>query len=127
MSSRTSQLLAFVMIFFISLQSFAAAQMSVCNSMMQSHFSNETVSSMPCHEQMEGMTKGFADKEGKTDKTPNKSICTTLCSSLGAITVLSSNIHPTAFLAITSLLSMGYQTYTSVTLPSPQRPPILLS
>jgi hypothetical protein len=127
MSSRTSQFLAFIMIFFISLQSFSAAQMSVCNSMMQSHISNETFSTMPCHNQMDGMTKDIANKVNQTNKSPNKNICTTLCSGIGAITVFPIDIHPAAFLAISSLIQKGHQTYASITLPSPQRPPIFLS
>lgn len=125
MSIRTSQLLAFLMIFFVSLQSFAAAQMSVCNSMIQSKSPLMSLSTMPCHDHMDGMSMDMENTKGEKNST-NKNFCTTLCSSLGAIIVLPRHIHPTAF-QVVSLIYVDYQHYTSITLPRPQRPPILFS
>jgi hypothetical protein len=46
---------------------------------------------------------------------------------VSAMTTLPSGIKPATFLASSALVSMPHQSYVSVILPSPQRPPILLS
>ncbi|HEY3299143.1 MAG TPA: hypothetical protein VGJ90_00065 [Methylophilaceae bacterium] len=120
---RTTQLVAFILALLISLQSVAAANMSVCNSMMQTPMNEQSTAGMPCHQQMTGMYKAMHNKHGCIDKTTCKSIC----ASFSAMTAIPSDIRHSTFSTVSSSIRMLHQSYTSVTLPNPQRPPIFLS
>lgn len=109
------------------LQAIAAASLSICNSVMQSHEPVSKQVNMPCHEGMVTSVEKTTDKPTEKHKNQCKAACATLCASLCAMSVLSSNIKPVAMLAATQALSFADQTYASITQPKLQRPPIFVS
>ena len=108
------------------LQSIATANMLICNSMMQAETSKQALQTMPCHEHM---TKAVeAEKSNKDDLQDTcKNSCATLCSNLSAMTTLPTDIKSAVLPVSTLLISTDHQAYASITLPSLQRPPILLA
>ena len=109
------------------LQGIAAANMSICNSMMQSHVQQniEQLQAKPCHMHMASMAN-IKQSSCKHD-TACKTACATLCASLSVMTEMPSDIKPAHFMLSTALLSTPYQAYASITQPNLQRPPILLA
>jgi hypothetical protein len=113
------------------LQSIAAANMLVCNSLMQSNYNlslqlNPTADkadNMPCH----ATKTNVADHQQPSSTASEKGHCGALCSSLCTVAAL-----PHLFnLGLNTSASTGViaidQTYVSITLPTFQRPPIFLS
>ena len=133
MLTRFSHFFACLLVVLIPLQGFAAANMSICNSLMQaeaSYAKQQEVQTTPCHEHMAGMTKTSGDLSNNHSgkhKSACKTNCVTLCSSLCAMTALPSNIKPATLQDTSKAMTLLSQSYASITLPSPQRPPILLS
>ena len=138
MLMRLSHFFACLLVLLIPLQGFAAANMSICNSLMQAeanYAKQQEVQTTPCHEHMAGMTKTSGDlsnnhlsnKHSGKHKSVCKTNCVTLCSSLCAMTALPSNIKPATLQDTSKAMTLLSQSYASITLPSPQRPPILLS
>jgi hypothetical protein len=127
MLKRFSHFFACVLLVLMPLQGLAAANMSICNSMMQAQSSAPTSASMPCHKHMASMASDVNKNQQAPCKTVCKTVCATLCASLGAITALPSDIKPAAFLASSALVSLPNQLYASITQPNLQRPPIVLS
>ena len=138
MLTRFSHFFACLLVVLIPLQGFAAANMSACNALMQvatNQAKQQEVQTTPCHEHMAGMTKTSGDlsnnhlsnnHSGK-HKSACKTNCVTLCSSLCAMTALPSNIKPATLQDTSKAMTLLSQSYASITLPSPQRPPILLT
>lgn len=124
---RTPQLVAFILMLIISLQSIAAANMSVCNSIMQFQSSEQNATGTSCHEQMTDMSKAVQNEHGCIDKSTGKKICSALCASLSAMTAIPTDIRHAVFSRVSSSSRMLHQSYTSISLPNPQRPPIPLS
>ncbi len=122
-----SQFFACLLLVLIPLQSIAAANMLVCNSMMQAQSNPQQVQVEPCHMHMAGMSKSMASPSEKHQSPCCKTTCATLCASLNAMTVLPSSIKPATFLVSTALISIPYQAYASITQPNLQRPPIFLA
>lgn len=126
-----SQFFACLLLVLIPLQSIAAANMLVCNSMMQAQSSKQSnpqqVQVEPCHMHMAGMSKSMASPSEKHQSPCCKTTCATLCASLNAMTALPSSIKPATFLVSTDLISIPYQAYASITQPNLQRPPIFLA
>ena len=133
MLTRFSRFFACLLVVLIPLQGFAAANMSACNALMQAAVNQakqQGVRVMPCHEHMAGMTKTSGDLSNNHSNKHNKackSSCATLCNSLCAMTALPSNIKPATLQDTSRAMTLFSQSYASITLPSPQRPPILLS
>jgi hypothetical protein len=131
MLKRFSHFFACVLLVLMPLQGFAAANMSICNSMMQAQSSAPKSATMPCHKHMASMAGETKSQNTSNNtapcKTACKTVCATLCASLGAITALPSDIKPAAFLASSALVSLPNQLYASITQPNLQRPPIVLS
>ena len=127
MLKRFSHFFACLLLVLMPLQGFAAANMSVCNSMMQAATEAKT-SVMPCHKhanmQMADMIKAA---DSCKHKSTCKSSCATLCASLSGMTAPISNIKPVSLQARSKVITFASQSYASITLPSPQRPPILQS
>lgn len=123
MLKRFTHFFACVLLVLTPLQGIAAANMSICNSMMQSHHGEPKQANMPCHE---GMSKSTANPSEK-HQSPCKASCATLCASLCAMTTLPSNFQPAAFLAPSALVSQPHQACASITQPNLQRPPIFVS
>ena len=137
MLTRFSRFFACLLVVLIPLQGFAAANMSACNALMQAvvnQTKQQGVRVMPCHEHMAGMTKTSGNlsnnqshQHSGNHKNTCKTSCATLCNSLCAMTALPSNIKPATLQDTSRAMTLFSQSYASITLPSPQRPPILLS
>ena len=137
MLTRFSRFFACLLVVLIPLQGFAAANMSACNALMQAAVNQakqQGVRVMPCNEHMAGMTKTSGDlsnnqshQHSGNHKNTCKTSCATLCNSLCAMTALPSNIKPATLQDTSRAMTLFSQSYASITLPSPQRPPILLS
>lgn len=122
-----SQFLACLLLVLIPLQSIAAANMLVCNSIMQEQNNSQQLQAEPCHMHMAGMSKSTESPSEKHQSPCCKTTCAALCASLNAMTALPSSIKPATFLVSTGLISIPYQAYASITQPNLQRPPILLA
>ena len=101
----------------IPLQGVAAANMSICNSMMQPN-AQQAMHNMPCHDDMHSK---------HAEKNTCKAHCATLCASLSAMTALPSMMPAATFLVSAQTVIFPQQVYVSITQPNLQRPPILLS
>ena len=133
MLKRFSHFFACLLVVLIPLQGFAAANMSACNALMQvatNQAKQQEVQTTPCHEHMAGMIKTSGDPSNNHSgkhKSACKTSCATLCTSLCAMTALPSNTKPDTLQDTSKTMTLLSQSYASITLPSPQRPPILLS
>ncbi len=130
MLKRFTPFFAWILLVLMPMQALATANVLVCNSMMQSKVNQYNTADMPCRDManMVEFSQQSSDKQLNPCCKPTcKSICATLCASVSAVTSLQSDIKPADFLASTPLMSMLHQSYASITLPSLQRPPILLS
>lgn len=130
MFKRLTHFFAWILLVSVPMQALATANMLVCNSMMQSNINQRNNANMPCHN-MANMTEisqqSTAKHQSPCCKPSCKTICATLCASVSAVGTLPSDIKPAPFLAATRLISLLHQSYDSITLPSLQRPPILLT
>lgn len=126
-----SEFFACLLLVLIPLQSIAAPNMVVCNSMMQAQSSEQSnpqrAQVKPCHMHMAGMSKSMASPSEKHQSPCCKTTCATLCASLNAMTALPSSIKPATLLVSTALINILYQAYASITQPNLQRPPIFLA
>lgn len=123
MFKRFSYFFAHLLLVLMPLQGVAAANMSICNSMMQSNTQQliqdvQSMQNMSCHEDM--AVKQAPEKQQSFCKT----ICDSLCASLNAMTALPSNPPAATFLVSAQLVNFSHQSYASITQPNPQRPPI---
>ena len=118
-----SQFFAYLLLVLIPLQGIAAANMLVCNSIMQEQNNSQQLQAEPCHMHMAGMSKSTESPLEKHQNPCCKTTCATLCASLNAMTALPSSIKPATFLVSTGLISIPYQAYASITQPNLQRPP----
>ena len=113
------------------LQGLAAANMSVCNSMMQMAAESK-VSVMPCHKhtsmQMADRIKATDSCAHKsTGKSTCKTACDTLCASLSGMNAFNQTSSAIPALAASQAIVAHSKTYTSYSPPNLQRPPILLA
>ncbi len=134
MLRRFSHFFAYLLLLLMPLQSIAAANMLVCNSMMQSSNQQavqdvQAMQKMPCHEGMshEKMTGGANKQLPEKQQGFCKTVCAALCASANAMTTLPSNPPAATFLVSAQTVSFPQQVYVSITQPNLQRPPILLS
>jgi hypothetical protein len=123
---------AYLLVILMPLQSVAAANMLVCNSLMQANHkplqiksaTGAIVDNMPCHEARSDITD---HSKQPSSTSVEKGHCSTLCSSLCNVAALP---HPLNLSLNTNGLTVAIaidQTYVSITLPAFQRPPIFLS
>lgn len=127
MLKHLSYFFAYLLLVLVPLQGIAAANISICNSVMQSHTSEQQSQAKPCSMHMLGMSKNTQNQDCCSHKSACKAICATLCSGMSAVTILPSDIKSANFLVSTALISLPYQAYASITQPNLQRPPILLA
>jgi hypothetical protein len=124
---RCSHFFACMLLVLLPLQSLAAANMLVCNSLMQAEASQltsakqEAKQTMPCHQNM------VINKTTDTHKSNCKTSCDALCASLCALTVFTNSIKPASLLNSSKAIGSGDQTYVSITQTNLQRPPIFLA
>jgi len=123
MNKYFSHLFDCLLLALIPLQGIAAANMSICNSMMQSS-AQQAMRDMPCHDSMSNHEQ-HAKKHHQHSSC--KTSCAALCASLGAMTALPSNVTTVSFLAKSVLVYLPQQVYASITQPNLQRPPIFLA
>lgn len=126
MLKRFSLFFAYSLLLVIPLQGVAAANMSICNSMMQSESQpvSQDIQAMqdtPCHDSMNN-NKQHTEKH--SENNPCKTSCAVLCASLNTMTVLPSTTPATTFLVTVQTINIPQQVYVSITQPSLQRPPI---
>ena len=129
MLKRLSHIAACLLLVLLPLQGIAAANMSVCNSMSDIP-KNSPQENKPCHESMAEMVKVDTSIHAHTESSSDssrKTTCATLCASMCAMTALTSDLKSQTLQISSQIFSPAYQSYTSITLPNPQRPPIQLS
>jgi hypothetical protein len=103
------------------MQALAAANMLVCNSMMQLETVQPTESTMSCHEATANNT---SERNHHPQKTTQKSSCASVCASLCALTAIPFSTHSTFALNSSQVIDFNHLHYVSITLPNLQRPPI---
>lgn len=124
MIKRFTHYIACLLLVLLPLQGIAAANMSICNSLMQVQTNRmKQMQNMPCHKQMPNVTN---EQDSCKHKSACKTNCATLCASLSGLTALPSDISLYLPMTLTTLLAYT-QTYASITQPNLQRPPILLA
>lgn len=104
------------------MQALAAANMLVCNSMMQLETVQHTQSMMSCHEATENDTSA----RNHHPQTTHKSSCASVCASMCALTAIPFTTHSTFALNSSQVIEFNHLNYVSITLPNLQRPPITL-
>ena len=123
MLKRFSHFFAYCLLVLIPLQVVAAANMSVCNSLMQST-AQQVMHNMPCHDGMSNVQHSEESGEKHNGKNTGKAHCATVCASLNGMTALPSMTPTTPFLVTAQTVNIQQQVYVSITQPSLQRPPI---
>ena len=133
MLKRFSHFFACLLLVLMPLQAIAAANMLVCNSLMQatksavnSAVNSENAKSMPCHQHKVSQlsdTKQHGANHQDQQKSPCKTNCVSICANLCALTALSNQVKPSLMQDNTQAIDFNHQIYVSVTQVSPQRPP----
>ena len=130
MLKQFSHFFAYLLLLLMPLHSIAAANMLVCNSMMQSSNQQalqdvQALQKMPCHKNMTSEANmQVPEKQQDPSKNACKTSCATLCASLSAMTALPSNPPAATFLVSAQTGNFPQQVYVSITQPNLQRPPI---
>jgi hypothetical protein len=127
MLKRFSHFFAYLLLVLMPLQAMAAANMLVCNSMMQAQAAKMTkvtmaaddMANMPCHKH-----KTNDVKHQETTKSSCKTNCATVCANLCALTALNTQFKPCFIKAHSQVIDFNHQVYASITQASLQRPPI---
>lgn len=128
MLKRFSHIAIYLLLVLMPLQSIAAANMLVCNSMMYMDIASEKLQLMPCHEHMNSISQKHNNDDSNSKKY--KDACkanSAYCASLCAMAALPSHLESAVLESSPQTLSLAYQSYASITLPNLQRPPIRLS
>ena len=122
MIKRFSHLFAYLLLVLMPLQGFAAANMLVCNSLMQAEAGKQVAKEMPCHKHAATSSVNHI-KQPQNQKSACKSNCATVCANLCALTALVSNVKPSFALNNSQAYDFNQLIYASITQASPQRPP----
>lgn len=123
MLRKFSHFFAWLLLVLMPLQAFAAANMLVCNSMMQVEASKQMAKEMPCHKHV----NSAQDDKKSQQKSSCKTNCASLCASLNGMTALAQSTHTAPVLSADKILSAQAEIYASHTPPKLQRPPIFLA
>ena len=127
MLKRFSHFIACLLLVLMPLQALAAANMLVCNSVMQAEknaeFTVKQSEKMACHQHI---AKSDHTKNSK-QKESCKTNCFAICASLNGFAAMPSALKLAPFAATTTVLAAYTQTYASITQASLQRPPIFLN
>jgi hypothetical protein len=126
MFKRFSHYFACLLLVLIPLQALAAANMLVCNGMMQAEASKQIAAEMPCHQHV---TKHAANhtKQAESHKSACKTNCATVCANLCALIAATNNIKLSFALNESQIVDFNQLIYVSITQTNLQRPPIFLS
>jgi hypothetical protein len=130
MLKRFSHFFAYLLLVLMPLQALAAANMLVCNSMMQAQAAKVTkfstvaddMASMPCHKHMASKSSDL--KHEQSAKSSCKTYCATVCTNLCALTALNTQFKPSFIKVHSQVIDFNHQVYASITQASLQRPPI---
>ena len=97
MLRRFSHFAIYLLLVLIPLQSIAAANMLVCNSMMTIDKVSEKSHMMPCHEDMNSTVSNNTHQKHDSDTSNNnKDACKANCASLAAMAAVSSYLKSTS-------------------------------
>lgn len=141
MLKRYSHFVAYLLLALLPMQALATANMLICNSMMQAKVvsksvvdeSAELTFEMPCHQTIQNEVRQNVVSDDSHDKNhpqtshdsnSHKSSCASVCANMCALTAMPANIQSTFALNFTQAFDFNHQSYTSITLPNLQRPPI---
>ncbi len=133
MLKRFSHIAIYLLLVLMPLQSIAAANMLICNSMMYMGKVSGKSQIMPCHEHMNSMVSNSISQKHDSDASHSrkyKDVCKANCAhcaSMCAMAALPSHLKSAVLETLAQTLGYPYQSYTSITLPNLQRPPIRLS
>ena len=133
MLKRFSHIAIYLLLVFMPLQSIAAANMLICNSLMYMDKVSEKSQIMPCHEHMNSTASNNINQKHDSDSTNSKKYKDACkancahCASMCAMAALPSHLKSAVLETSAQTLGSTYQSYTSITLPNLQRPPIRLS
>jgi hypothetical protein len=130
MIKRFSYFFAYLLLVLMPLQALAAANMLVCNSMMQAQAAKLTkvtmaaddMANMPCHKHISSKFSG--SKHEQNAKSTCKTYCASVCANLCALTALNTQFKPSFIKAHSQVIDFNHQVYASITQASLQRPPI---
>lgn len=120
MLKRFTSLCAYLLLVLMPLQALAAANMLVCNSMMQAHANSAQAQAMPCHEQ----AVSGSEEHDKQQPTSAKAHCASMCANACAMTVVHTKTDASFIETTIQLIDFKSINYHSITLPNLQRPPI---
>ena len=131
MLKRFSHIAIYLLLVLMPLQSIAAANMLVCNSMMTMDKVGEKSQMMRCHEHMNSTASNNINQKHDSDASNKyKDACKANCShcaSMCAMAALLAHLKSTALETSSQTFSLAHQAYASIILPNLQRPPIHLS
>lgn len=134
MFKRTIRLCAYLLLAVLPLQGIAAANLLVCNSVMQvssttvSTASETTHSAMPCHETSNITQQNISTSDTHHSPAPMcKSSCNAICASMSAFAPAQTQSAQAPHTKLPTNTQFVQSFYASITLASLQRPPITLS
>jgi hypothetical protein len=135
MIKRLSHFFAYLLLVLMPLQALAAANMLVCNSIMQLataksiHAQNtvQQATEMACHKHVNSAQVDKKSQQKSQHKNTCKTNCVSLCASLSGMTALTQSTHTTPVLSADKILPVQAEIYASITQSNPQRPPIFLA
>ncbi len=127
MFNRLKRNFACLLLVLLPLQALAAANMSICNSMMQTESTRQKTAMPHCNMHMSDATQNTTQHSPQNQNDSCKTHCASLCASLCAMTALPSNLGLANLPAASKKLFSSQALYTSISLASLQRPPIRLS
>jgi len=128
MVSYLSRFFACLLMVLMPLQAIAAVNMTACNCMTKiSKVTEQLSTDMPCHKQVKNTINFTQDQQQSNDKNTCESNCAAMCASLTIAAIPKCEINTIGNQASSSLTSISYQSYASITQPNLLRPPIFLS
>ena len=117
MMKRFSHLVACLLLVLMPLQTLAAANLMVCNSLMQTDEAAQTAKVMPCHQ----MNMTGEDNASETQHQLCKARCAAMCAGMVALTV---SIETHFLKNFSTAIDLDRHNYTSIAQQRFQRPPI---
>jgi hypothetical protein len=124
MLNQLNRYFACLLLVLLPLQSLAATNISICNSMMQTKSSQQKAEMPHCNMQMADAAKANP-KQIPHDAC--KVHCDSLCANLCGLTALPSSLNIATLPAISQKINLNTPLYASITTANLQRPPIHLS
>ncbi|MFM9835562.1 MAG: hypothetical protein ACKVOA_05625 [Methylophilaceae bacterium] len=127
MVNKLNRYFACLLLVLLPLQALAAANMSICNSMMETESAQQKTVMPHCNMHISDATQNAKQHLPQKQNDSCKTHCASLCASLCAMTTLPSNLGLANLPAASKKIFSSQVLYTSISLASLQRPPIHLS